>query len=163
MAWPPDVVDGQILTASHVNSIKNSVTFWQGDVSGTKIWALNLVRSVSVETSAALGGTGATFIALSLQQGTPNMDQLRFHTERVSGSSGDWTGAAWYIRRIIDGVAVITWIRFGSGDLTLNSPGDIRLDGPNVSAPQLRATNPGAGSKQFWYDPADGNRVKFAA
>jgi hypothetical protein len=26
----------------------------------------------------------------------------------------------------------------------------------------LRSTNPGAGSKQLWYDPADGNRVKFA-
>lgn len=27
----------------------------------------------------------------------------------------------------------------------------------------LPSTNPGAGSKQMWYDPADGNRVKFAA
>jgi hypothetical protein len=27
----------------------------------------------------------------------------------------------------------------------------------------LPSTNPGAGSKQFWYDPSDGNRVKFAA
>lgn len=28
---------------------------------------------------------------------------------------------------------------------------------------QLRSTNPGAGAKEFWYDPADSNRVKFAA
>jgi hypothetical protein len=27
----------------------------------------------------------------------------------------------------------------------------------------LRSTNPGAGTKELWYDPADGNRVKFAA
>jgi hypothetical protein len=26
----------------------------------------------------------------------------------------------------------------------------------------LPSTNPGAGSKQIWYDPADGNRVKYA-
>jgi hypothetical protein len=26
----------------------------------------------------------------------------------------------------------------------------------------LPASNPGAGTKQLWYDPADGNRVKFA-
>lgn len=29
--------------------------------------------------------------------------------------------------------------------------------------PDLPSTNPGAGTKRFWYDPADGNRVKFAA
>ena len=32
-----------------------------------------------------------------------------------------------------------------------------------VQANALPSVNPGAGSKQFWYDPADGNRVKFAA
>jgi hypothetical protein len=31
-----------------------------------------------------------------------------------------------------------------------------------VDMPNLPAGNPGAGSKQLWYDPADGNRVKFA-
>ncbi|HEY1242228.1 MAG TPA: hypothetical protein VGF16_16805 [Bryobacteraceae bacterium] len=32
-----------------------------------------------------------------------------------------------------------------------------------LGAPLLPGSNPGAGSKQFWYDPSDGNRVKFAA
>jgi hypothetical protein len=27
----------------------------------------------------------------------------------------------------------------------------------------LPSSNPGTGSKKFWYDPSDGNRVKFAA
>jgi hypothetical protein len=39
--------------------------------------------------------------------------------------------------------------------LRLTAPGGIVL-------PSLPSANPGAGSKQLWYDPADGNRVKFA-
>jgi hypothetical protein len=31
-----------------------------------------------------------------------------------------------------------------------------------VMLPALPSSNPGAGSKQLWYDPADGNRVKYA-
>jgi hypothetical protein len=31
-----------------------------------------------------------------------------------------------------------------------------------VAFPALPSTNPGAGTKQLWYDPADGNRVKYA-
>lgn len=31
-----------------------------------------------------------------------------------------------------------------------------------LSIPQLPSSNPGVGTKQFWYDPADGNRVKFS-
>jgi hypothetical protein len=35
------------------------------------------------------------------------------------------------------------------------SPTGFEVDG-------LPSSNPGAGTKQFWYDPSDGNRVKFA-
>jgi hypothetical protein len=38
---------------------------------------------------------------------------------------------------------------------TINGQGALRM-------PALPSTNPGAGTKQFWYDPADGNRVKYA-
>ena len=31
-----------------------------------------------------------------------------------------------------------------------------------ITMHQLPSSNPGAGSKQIWFDPADGNRVKFA-
>ncbi len=31
-----------------------------------------------------------------------------------------------------------------------------------IYIPGMQASNPGAGSKQLWYDPADGNRVKYA-
>lgn len=32
-----------------------------------------------------------------------------------------------------------------------------------IKMPRLPSSNPGAGTKQLYYDPADGNRVKFAA
>ncbi len=45
-------------------------------------------------------------------------------------------------------------IRDGSTIALLTSH-NLRLDG-------LPSSNPGSGSKQFWYDPTDSNRVKFA-
>jgi hypothetical protein len=32
----------------------------------------------------------------------------------------------------------------------------------SITMPGLPSSNPGAGSRRLWYDPADGNRVKFA-
>ena len=48
------------------------------------------------------------------------------------------------------GAAVTTTVAFSAG-----------YNG--MKCPTLPSTNPGAGTKAFWYDPADGNRVKFAA
>lgn len=36
------------------------------------------------------------------------------------------------------------------------------LDPGTLKMTNLPSANPGAGTKQFWYDPADSNRVKFA-
>lgn len=46
-------------------------------------------------------------------------------------------------------------ILIGSAVTLLIQTGLLRFDG-------LPAANPGAATKQFWYDPADGNRVKYA-
>lgn len=35
-------------------------------------------------------------------------------------------------------------------------------DNGHIHMPDLPSTNPGAGTKKLWYDPADGNRIKFA-
>jgi hypothetical protein len=40
------------------------------------------------------------------------------------------------------------------------SYGQVRLYG-TIAAETLPGADPGVGSKQFWYDPADGNRVKY--
>lgn len=47
------------------------------------------------------------------------------------------------------------WKGDGFGDLVFNAARYILTNLPNA--------NPGAGTKALWYDPADGNRVKFAA
>jgi hypothetical protein len=36
------------------------------------------------------------------------------------------------------------------------------FDGLGLQMGTLPSSNPGAGTKRFWYDPADSNRVKFA-
>lgn len=33
MAWPPDVADGNVILAAHINAIRNSVATWGGHVS----------------------------------------------------------------------------------------------------------------------------------
>lgn len=38
----------------------------------------------------------------------------------------------------------------------------LRLTASGIVMPNLPSGNPGAGSRQLWYDPADANRVKFA-
>lgn len=42
MAWPPDVADGQIILASHINAIRNSVITWQGDVNAANFGLNNI-------------------------------------------------------------------------------------------------------------------------
>jgi hypothetical protein len=37
-----------------------------------------------------------------------------------------------------------------------------QFDGGGFTLPILNSSNPGAGSQKIWYDPSDGNRVKFA-
>jgi hypothetical protein len=48
------------------------------------------------------------------------------------------------------------------GFWTGGGSGKVNLIGP-IRCQDLAGANPGAGSKQLWFDPADGNRVKFAA
>jgi hypothetical protein len=40
---------------------------------------------------------------------------------------------------------------------------EFKIGTPALVVTSLPSSNPGAGTKQLWYDPADGNRVKFAA
>lgn len=58
MAWPPDVSDGQVILASHINAIKNSVITWQGDVNaGT--FSLTGLNTIAQDA----------FVAATLQSG----------------------------------------------------------------------------------------------
>ena len=49
-----------------------------------------------------------------------------------------------------------------AGFMTSNGAGTQAFLGPSeLSITGLPSSNPGAGSKKFWYDPSDGNRVKY--
>ena len=51
-----------------------------------------------------------------------------------------------------------------AGFVTSNGAAIQAFLGPaELSIRGLPSSNPGAGTKKFWYDPSDGNRVKFAA
>jgi hypothetical protein len=41
-------------------------------------------------------------------------------------------------------------------------PSGVYLQPPNIIMPTLLSADPGVGSKQIWYDPSDGNRVKYS-
>lgn len=63
----------------------------------------------------------------------------------------------------VGGCYVGSW---SNHDFGIAANGGLKLvakAGGGISIPNLPSTNPGAGSKQLWYDPADSNRVKFAA
>ena len=55
----------------------------------------------------------------------------------------------------------IFYAQNAAGDGSQNEVMRIQGDG-HFSIRALRSSNPGAGTKGFWYDPADGNRVKYA-
>jgi hypothetical protein len=52
-------------------------------------------------------------------------------------------------------LATLTLSSSGGANTAILTPTGLEITG-------LSSSSPGAGSKGFWYDPADGNRVKFA-
>ena len=53
-------------------------------------------------------------------------------------------------------------MRIGASQLDLSAT-YINMVSGSIALPLLPSSNPGAGTKKLWYDPADGNRVKYAA
>jgi hypothetical protein len=89
----------------------------------------------------------------------------------VSNSNG---AAAYAVPGILQGIngagTIGTTIGFNGTNATAsitNGSSGITLTAASgsttIRATDLPSSNPGSGAKQFWYDPSDGNRVKFAA
>lgn len=51
MAWAPDVSAGALITAEHMNAVKNSISTWLGDVNGAAFKLFN-IQKVLVGTSS---------------------------------------------------------------------------------------------------------------
>jgi hypothetical protein len=89
----------------------------------------------------------------------------------VLSSTGDatFTSAATSGSTVISGgtitgtLAVEANITITPGSLTVQNGANVSVLGPSsFSMNALPSSSPGAGSKQFWYDPSDGDRVKYA-
>jgi len=69
-------------------------------------------------------------------------------------------GSTYYVAGQVSTVASsLSMLGPGGANVLLN----INSGGTTLAMSALPSSNPGAGSKQFWYDPSDGNRVKYAA
>jgi len=106
--------------------------------------SVNLHNSVLITDAAGAGYTGG---ALVLGSGVSN-----FAAIRASFRDGTGNGAGtlvFYVRTSTASLAL-------AEVMELTNTGTVRLN-------TLPSSSPGAGSRALWYDPADGNRIKFAA
>ncbi len=88
----------------------------------------------------------AVKVANSSYDSTCRMDGSEFRTWKTSAP-------------LMYSALTAAWLELSdssTGWVASASPAHLRIDG-------LPSYYPGPGSKRFWYDPADGNRVKFAA
>ena len=88
--------------------------------------------------------------------------------ERIYGDVGDSMDISWGATGRLSMAAVaggmggfIFYAQNAGGDGSQNEVMRIHGDG-HFTIRALRSSSPGAGTKGFWYDPADGNRVKYA-
>jgi hypothetical protein len=121
---------------------------YNGDV---QIWAGPSPRfTISAAGAIAMGNGAADAVSVSGRLAvTGNNDNLLIPL-KYSGAS-----VAKYLGADSSGVFHI-YHSGGSSILSLD-------DGGVLALPLLPSANPGAGSKKLWYDPVDGNRVKYAA
>lgn len=183
MAWPVDLADGQVLTAAHLNSIKTSVYSWQGDVFGNTF----VLRNCGIDTgenAAVFGGAPVAGARVSMSNGSVAAgagSQVKvfgsvvsdggsgMYVEQVFHRSSGGTGhgaVESHIRRRVDST-LMGYVGFGSSYVSVGFGGGIEqvriAESGHFAIFALPSSNPGAGSKRLYYDPADGNRVKFAA
>jgi hypothetical protein len=138
-------------------------------VGGTKIL---LGNEQSTVTSAVLqvwnGGSTAGLFASSGSTATTPITRLQI---------GDWTSYVTGIDFLFNNVVAASILPAGtfssaaagaalafatpSNAAVITGAGDASFN--TITAPGLPSVAPAAGSKKFWYDPADSNRVKFAA
>jgi hypothetical protein len=104
----------------------------------------NIGNSVAIFESAASGHTGGACVF-----GVVNLALAAIKTGLITGAGYGQGYLSFYTRS-------------ATGNEHLTEAVQITTN-QQMKMTYLQAANPGAGSKQFWYDPADGNTVKFAA
>ena len=180
MAWNTgnSYVGGTAVTAALINGIGNDFRTWGGNVDAG---GYSLVNCAGVTTNllTILSGnlisiqTTANAIALNLSAAIPSgvgaSAFLQAYTT-TGVTSGDTRigGIAWLrLGDITSGKASSALYVYVANDgvlisgLTIDNSGNATIAG-GLTILNLPSTNPGAGSKQAWYDPSDGNTIKYA-
>jgi hypothetical protein len=101
MAWPANVADGDIITAAYINSVKNSVATWPGNVDANYMH-LDHLKYLDMAVDALGSAQWSAQAVQLITSTTSNADQLKTSIVReVAGT--DWATATWIIERLIDG------------------------------------------------------------
>lgn len=136
MAFPPLVVTGQIVAASHINSIRNGLITWGGNVSGGGN-NLSSVGAISAASGAFTGAVSAASVAA---------------TGAVSGASASITGAI-----TCGSVVATTAVRVGS----FSAAGSLSVDA-NDATVVIRRANGGTNAK-IWDIETGSGTLAFRA
>lgn len=80
MAWPVDLADGAVLTAAHLNSVKNSVATWGGHVNAAG-YNLGAVADVSAKSISMINADLDS--AITMGDGTGSLQYVQFKWNRA--------------------------------------------------------------------------------
>jgi hypothetical protein len=168
-------------TVTQLTSVGNTVgkTYMTGSATTWVLADAGSVKSNSLSTPTVTAGTvpeGITSTRVGLQaSGWPQVLRLgptwdgatlglAANVRATSATQGylDDTGTAGMLCEVsADNTQfVCRYAPSGANPRTFSNV--FLADTTGVSVPSLPSSNPGAGSKRFWYDPADSNRIKFA-
>lgn len=124
--------------------VTSGASYIQSMAQGTD-WA---TKPLILQANGGRVGIGVSPVAWLDVKATDNADGII-----LRGSAGN-KYLALQAEHEADTGGILYWN--GSGFTAIAIRGQLKL-------PELPSANPGAGTKKLWYDPADGNRVKFAA
>ncbi len=171
------IVTGQLQVGgggSKVSQIKifdtlNSLIGWIGDDTGSSgkvgAWFKQVFIGGSSPTSAAITADSGGNVAISLAAGalTVNIDTTNYFKVTQVGAQTNFSQVGPNLIRTDAGGGVRYAQLSSSGTASgVDLSGTWSIGSAVFSMTALPSSNPGAGSKRFWYDPTDGNRVKFA-
>ena len=142
-----------------IGMVNTGVTF------GVGIWADNTAAPTISNTrlfvaDAGFVGIGTNNPGAPLSFGPTLGDKIFLYDGGGAGSYG--MGVQSGQLQIFTNNAVAS-IAFGIGGSSATFSPFLVLTPTSFTTQNLPSANPGAGTKQLWYDPADGNRVKYAA
>lgn len=153
---PPDVADGNVIFAAHINAIKANIYQWQGnvDAANNDLYAVKLItgRPGNLSDTAS-----AAVTAINLESFTGNQDWLQVRLVRKVAGSG-WANASWVIERVIDGAYPAAGIQFGPGYVELFSAGELTAQFINTGFFLKKiGTTPGTAGSGLVYKDGSGN------